>query len=311
MLFPLAGTELSVHPLCLGGNVFGWTADQEQSFEVLDAYAEAGGNFLDTSDSYTWKVPGNSGGESETTIGNWMAVRKNRDSMVVATKVGNLPKRRGLRATNIATAVEDSLIRLRTDYLDVYYAHIDDQDTPLEETLGAFTALVEAGKVRHLAASNYTATRLSEALKISDENGFGKYALIQPHYNMMERDYEHDLRPVAAEHGVACLPYYALAKGFLTGKYRADTPAEGARAAGAMEYMDDRGRLVLGELAAIAEAHQVRQGAVALAWLAAQPTVATPIASARNVAQLNDLLPMADLQLTEDEIARLSQASKD
>jgi aryl-alcohol dehydrogenase-like predicted oxidoreductase len=310
MRINLPGTVLSVHPLCLGGNVFGASADQDQSFEVLDAYTAADGNFIDTADSYLWRLPGNSGGESETVIGNWLTARGNRADVVVATKVGNWPVHPGLAAANIAVAAEESLRRLRTDYIDLYYAHRDDPDTPLEETLGAFDALVRAGKVRYIAASNYSAPRLAEALRISSENGLASYVAVQPHYNLMERDYEHDLAPLLAEHGLPCLPYFALAMGFLTGKYAADTEVDSWRAEGALAYLDDRGRRVLAELARVAEHHQVTQAAVALAWLLAQPTVATPLASARNVEQLAALLPMVELKLTDDELGRLTAASE-
>ncbi len=309
MLIPLPGTDLTVHPLCLGGNVFGWTADAESSFAVLDGYAEAGGNFVDTADSYMWRAPGNSGGESETMIGDWMAARGNRDDMVIATKVGSWPTRPGLSAANIAVAVQDSLRRLRTDRIDLYYAHRDDPDTPLQETMAAFDALVRAGSVRHVAASNYSGPRLTEALAISERDGLARYVAMQPHYNLVERDYEHELAPLLAEHGLSCLPYYALAKGFLTGKYSADSPTDGVRAEGALAYLDDRGRRVLAELTEVARAHDVAAAAVALAWLAAQPTVSTPIASARTLDQLAGLLPMADLRLTADELTRLTEAS--
>jgi aryl-alcohol dehydrogenase-like predicted oxidoreductase len=310
MRISLPGTELSVHPLCLGGNVFGSSADQDQSFEVMDAYQAAGGNFIDTADSYLWRLPGNSGGESETIIGNWLTARGNRADTVVATKVGSWPVHPGLSAENIAVAADESLRRLRTDYIDLYYAHRDDPDTPLEETLSAFDALVRAGKVRYIAASNYSAPRLAEALRISAENGFASYVAVQPHYNLMERDYEHELAPLLAERGLPCLPYFSLAMGFLTGKYKADTTIDSWRAEGARQYLTDRGRRVLAELAAVAEQHQVGQAAVALAWLLAQPTVATPLASARNTDQLAGLLPMAELKLTDDELQRLTAASE-
>jgi aryl-alcohol dehydrogenase-like predicted oxidoreductase len=310
MRISLPGTELSVHPLCLGGNVFGSSADQDQSFEVMDAYQAAGGNFIDTADSYLWRLPGNSGGESETIIGNWLTARGNRADTVVATKVGSWPVHPGLSAENIAVAADESLRRLRTDYIDLYYAHRDDPDTPLEETLSAFDALVRAGKVRYIAASNYSAPRLAEALRISAENGFASYVAVQPHYNLMERDYEHELAPLLAERGLPCLPYFSLAMGFLTGKYKADTTIDSWRAEGARQYLTDRGRRVLAELAAVAEGHQVGQAAVALAWLLAQPTVATPLASARNTDQLAGLLPMAELKLSDDELQRLTAASE-
>jgi aryl-alcohol dehydrogenase-like predicted oxidoreductase len=310
MRISLPGTTLSVYPLCLGGNVFGASADQDQSFEVLDAYTEAGGNFVDTADSYLWRWPGNSGGDSETVIGNWLTARGNRADVVVATKVGSWPVRPGLAAANIAVAAEESLRRLRTDHIDLYYAHVDDPDTPLEETLAAFDALVRAGKVRYIAASNYSAPRLAEALRISRENGLASYVAVQPHYNLVQRDYEHELAPLLAEHGLPCLPYFALADGFLTGKYTADAKIDSWRAERASVYLDARGRRVLTVLAEVAGQHRVSQAAVALAWLLAQPTVATPLASARTTEQLVDLLPMAELKLSDDELRRLTDASE-
>src|SRR5918998_4104408 len=209
----IGSSDLEVTRFCLGGNVFGWTADRDTSFAVLDAYVAAGGNFVDTADSYFWRAPGNSGGESETIIGEWMAARGNRDSVVVATKVGSWPQRKGLSATNINEAVQDSLRRLRTDYIDLYYAHRDDPDTAQEETADAFDALVRAGKVRAVAASNFSAERLRSALEIPARDGLASYVALQPHYNLMEREeYENALAPLVESEGLACMPYYALAK---------------------------------------------------------------------------------------------------
>jgi aryl-alcohol dehydrogenase-like predicted oxidoreductase len=292
----LGSSGIDVSRLCLGGNVFGWTADRDTSFAVLDAYAAAGGNFVDTADSYMWRIPGNSGGESETIIGEWLAARGNRDDVVVATKVGSWPARKGLSAANIAAACDDSLSRLRTDRIDLYYVHRDDPDTSQEETLDAFDALVRAGKVRAVAASNMSADRLRSALEISRRDGLASFVALQPHYNLLERaEYEQTLAPVAEAEELACVPYYGLAKGFLTGKYRPGTEVDSPRASGAREYLDDRGLAVLAVLDEIAAGHGVPGAAVALAWLAAQPTVAAPIASARSVEQLADLLPMLDL----------------
>ncbi len=289
--------DFLVYPLCLGGNVFGWTADEKQSFAVLDAYAEAGGNFIDTANVY-------SDGESESIIGRWMAARGNRYDMVIATKVGG-----GQSQTPqvIRQELEGSLRRLGTDHVDIYYAHRDDPDVPLEESLAGFHSLVRAGKVRHLAASNFSAARLGEAAALN----LTKYVAVQPHYNLMERAYETDLAPTVAALGLACLPYFGLAKGFLTGKYRPGHSDSGSpRAPRASAYLDDpRGHKVLAELDSIAAAHGTTPSAVALAWLAAQPTVAAPIASARTPEQLADLLPMATLSLTPQELARLSTAS--
>ncbi|TWF78393.1 aryl-alcohol dehydrogenase-like predicted oxidoreductase [Pseudonocardia hierapolitana] len=309
-MLKIGSSDLEVSRLCLGGNVFGWTADRDTSFAVLDAYAAAGGNFVDTADSYFWRAPGNSGGESEAIIGEWMASRGNRDAVVVATKVGSWPERKGLSAKNIAEAVDDSLRRLRTDYIDLYYAHRDDPDTAQEETADAFDALVRAGKVRAIGASNFTAERLRSALEISARDGLASYVALQPHYNLMEREeYENALAPLVESEGLACMPYYALAKGFLTGKYRPDTQVDSERSEGALAYLDDRGRAVLAVLDEIAAGHGAPVAAVALAWLAEQPTVTAPIASARNPEQLAALLPMLDLQLTDDELRLLSHVS--
>lgn len=307
----IGSSDLDVSRLCLGGNVFGWTIDEDASFEVLDAYVAAGGNFIDTADSYFWRKPGNSGGESETIIGNWMAARGNRDDVVIATKVSSLPSKPGLSAANIADATEDCLRRLRTDRIDLLYAHRDDESVAQEETLDAFATLVKAGKVRALGASNFTAERLRSALEISARDGLPRYEAVQPHYNLMERnDFEASQAPLLESENIACLPYYALAKGFLTGKYRDGGPSvDSVRAEGALEYLDDRGRAVLATLDEIAAGHEVPVAAVALAWLAAQPTVAAPIASARTPEQLADLLPVLTLRLTDDEIRLLSHVS--
>ncbi|MGI6874268.1 aldo/keto reductase [Amycolatopsis sp. 3B14] len=302
--------DLEVFPLILGGNVFGWTADEAQSFAVLDAYAAAGGNFIDTADVYMARIPGNSGGESETIIGRWLKRRGRRDDVVIATKVGSWAARPGVSAKNIREAAEDSLRRLQTDYLDLYYAHRDVADVPLEETLGAFDELVRAGKVRHLGASNYSAERLAEALSISDREGFARYVAVQPHYNLVERGYEQELAPLVAQEGLATLPYFGLARGFLTGKYRSREASGSPRAEKAVEYLDHRGERVLEALDEISAAHGTSPAAVALAWLAAQPTVVAPIASARNVEQLTDLLASVELRLGAEELAVLDDASQ-
>ncbi|WP_414936794.1 aldo/keto reductase [Amycolatopsis sp. cmx-11-51] len=300
----LGNTDLDVRGINLGGNVFGWTADEQQSFAVLDAYTAAGGNFVDSADLY-------SKGGSETIIGNWLTNRGRRDDVVIATKTGMWDERKGLSAANIAAAAEDSLRRLQTDHIDLYYAHIDDPETPIEETLRAFDALVRAGKVRYIAASNYSAERLSDALSISDREGLAKYTVLQPHYNLVERDYETELAPTVEREGLTILPYFALAKGFLAGKYRSkDAIGDSPRAARASSYLDERGERVLAALDAIAADRGVSVAAVSLAWLFARPTVTAPIASARSVEQLNDLLPAADLALTADEVDALTAASR-
>jgi aryl-alcohol dehydrogenase-like predicted oxidoreductase len=301
-------TDLDVFGLCLGGNVFGWTADRDESFAVLDAYAAAGGNFIDTADVYMAGVPGNSGGESEAIIGEWLAARSGaRDDVLIATKVGKLPGLDNLRAETIRTAAEDSLQRLGVETIDLYYAHFDDTETPLAETLGAFGELIAAGKVRQIAASNYSAARLAEALEISEREGLPRYVALQPHYNLMEREYEAELAPLCEREEIACFPFYALAKGFLTGKYRpGGEPVDSPRAAGAAEYLDERGERMLSALDAVAAAHGVEPAAVAVAWLREQPTVLAPIASARNEAQLAPLLHSATLSLSADELALLT-----
>lgn len=307
----IASTALDVFEICLGGNVFGWTAGDDESFAVLDAYAAGGGNFIDTADSYAAWVPGNSGGESETIIGRWMAARGNRDEIIVATKVGAAPGLKGLGEKTINQAVTASLQRLQTDYIDLYYAHYDDPDTPLEESLGAFDALVVDGKVRYVAASNYRASRLAEALAVSNREGLTRYVALQTEYNLVERaNYELELAEVCGREGLSCLPYYALAKGFLTGKYRPGAQVDSPRADSAGAYLDDRGRRVLAVLDDVAAVHGVSVAAVSLAWLLAQPTVASPIASARTPGQVEDLLPAATLDLADDELAALGAAGR-
>jgi aryl-alcohol dehydrogenase-like predicted oxidoreductase len=301
-------TDLDVSALCLGGNVFGWTADRDESFAVLDGFLAGGGNFVDTADVYMAGVPGNSGGESETIIGEWIAARGNRDDVVIATKLGKLPGLDNLRAETIHTAAENSLGRLGIETIDLLYAHFDDADTPLAETLGAFGELIEAGKVRHIAASNYSGARLAAALETAEREGLPRYVALQPEYNLMERDYEADQQPVCEREDVACFPYYALAKGFLTGKYRpGGGKVDSVRAEGAAAYLDERGEAMLGALDEISAAHGVDPAAVAIAWLGAQPTVLAPIASARNTDQLEPLLAGMRLTLGDDELARLSK----
>jgi aryl-alcohol dehydrogenase (NADP+) len=307
----LGRTDLDVFELCLGGNVFGWTADQAQSFEVLDAYLAAGGNFIDSSDSYSAFAPGNVGGESETVLGNWFAARGNRDDVILATKVGRKPDRLGLSRENIRTAVAESLERLRSEYIDLYYAHADDPDTPLEETMRAFDELVQEGKVRHIAASNYSAPRLAEALEISDREGLARYVALQPHYSLVERHhYEGELAELCVREGLACVPYWALARGFLTGKYRPGVQVDSPRAKQVAPYLEDpRAVAVLAALDRISEDHQTTVAAVALAWVRSQPGVLAPIASARNPQQLAEILPGATLTLTDAELSELSNAS--
>ncbi|MEU8800895.1 aldo/keto reductase [Spirillospora sp. NPDC048819] len=303
--------DLDVFPLCLGGNVFGWTADKETSFEILDAYAAAGGNFIDTSDSYMASAPGNSGGESETIIGEWTQARGNRDDMVIATKVGRHPERIGLAPANIKAAADDSLRRLRTDRIDLYFTHFDDPSVPVEEIMTALDELVTAGKVRQIAVSNIELDRLEASLEFSEREGTARYVAIQPHYNLVSRDtYEGPRRDIAERHGLAALPYYGLASGFLTGKYRPAANVDSVRAGKAARHLDtDRGRNVLAALDIVAEEQGAAVATVALAWLAAQPTVAAPIASARTLDQLPPLIEAARTTLTDDQLKRLTEAS--
>ena len=302
----LGTSDLDVFPLCLGGNVFGWTADEADSFAVLDAYTAAGGNFIDTADVYSAWVPGHSGGESETIIGNWLSQRSNRDAMVIATKVGH---NRDLRRDAILEGARRSLERLQTDRIDLYYMHNDDPETPFEESLGAFGELVRDGKVRYIGASNFSGERLSEALEVADREGLPPVVALQNEYNLMTRGYEDDPEPVVAGRGLAAVPYYGLASGFLTGKYRPNgATVDSPRAQSALARLDEHGIAVLAALDGIAQERETTQAAVALAWLAAQPTVVAPIASARTVEQLDELLPFVSLELSEEEIARLSRA---
>ncbi|MEU8703077.1 aldo/keto reductase [Streptomyces sp. NPDC048680] len=307
----LGSSGLQVFPLALGGNVFGWTADEAQSFAVLDAYAAAGGNFIDTADTYSSWVPGNEGGESETLIGKWFASRGNRSDTVVATKVGAHPSYKGLSSATIKAAAEESLRRLGTDHIDLYYTHFDDETVPVEEIITALDQLVKEGKVREIAASNIGPERLRASLDFSEREGLARYVALQPHYNLVSRDtYEGELQDTAASAGLAAVPYFALASGFLTGKYRPGTTVDSARAGKAGEHLEsERGRKVLAALDKVAQERNAEIATVALAWLAAQSTVAAPIASARTVEQLPALVAVADLRLTDQELTELTEAS--
>ncbi|MFD4528170.1 aldo/keto reductase [Streptomyces sp. NPDC058470] len=307
----LGSSDLEVFPLALGGNVWGWTVDEAQSFAVLDAYAAGGGNFLDTADSYSAWIEGNKGGESETIIGKWVKARGNRSDIVIATKVSQHPDYPGLSGDNIKAAADASLRRLDTDYIDLYFTHFDKPEVPVEEIIGALDELVKAGKVLNIAASNISPERLQESLDLSDREGLARYVALQPEYNLVSRDtYEGPLRDIASRSGLAAVPYYGLASGFLTGKYRPGTTVDSPRAGGAAKHLEtDRGPRVLAALDEVAQAHDVPVATVALAWLAAQPTVAAPIASARSVEQLSALLGVADLVLTDAELGRLTEAS--
>ncbi|MFJ5988051.1 aldo/keto reductase [Lentzea sp. NPDC092896] len=303
----LSTTDLNVSRLCLGGNVFGWTADEDQSFAVLDAYTGAGGNFIDTADVYSAWGEGLSGGESETIIGRWLAGRGDRDQIVVATKVGMLAGFNNQKRDTVLTAAERSLKRLGVDHIDLYYNHVDDPNTPLEETLAAYDQLVRDGKVRYVAASNFSAGRLAQALEIQEREGFAKFVALQPEYSLVSRaKFEGELQDTVARLGLATLTYSSLAKGFLSGKYRPGVEVQSARAGAASKFLDEHGLQVLEVLDELAETHETSVAAVALAWLAQQPTVAAPIASARTLEQLSDLLPALTLELTQAEVDRLS-----
>jgi aryl-alcohol dehydrogenase-like predicted oxidoreductase len=311
----IGSSTLNVTPLSLGGNTFGWTSTAEQSEAVLDAFVAGGGNFIDTADAYSQWAPGHSGGESETILGEWMRRRGNRANVIIATKVGKLEGLTGLAPSTIATAVELSLDRLGTDYIDLYYAHADDPETPIVETAAAFDVLVQAGKVRYVALSNYSAPRIREWMAVADEHGFARPVALQPHYNMVaRREYESELLPAVLEFDLGVMPYYALASGFLTGKYRGatDLVGDGAvspRAAGMGQYLTPEGLALLEVLDEIAAAHQCEVASVALAWLRSRPGVAAPIASASRPEQVAALLRSAELELSAEEIALLETAS--
>ena len=306
----LGKSELHVAPLCLGGNVFGWTADEEMSFRLLDGFVDAGFNFIDTADVYSKWAPGHHGGESETIIGDWLKRRGKRDDVVIATKVGSEmgPRKKGLSKAYIARAVEDSLRRLGTDYIDLYQSHRDDPETPIEETLEAYGALVKAGKVRAIGASNFTAERLAASLEASAQHGLPRYETLQPEYNLMARDFEKELAPLCARRAVSVIPYYGLASGFLTGQYRSKADLkQSPRGEDVEAYLTGRGFAVLAALDAIAERRRGTPAQVALAWLMTK--VAAPIASATSPKQLADLVASARLKLAAEDIAQLETAS--
>ncbi|MFI0425002.1 aldo/keto reductase [Spongiactinospora sp. 9N601] len=303
------GVEL--FPVSLGGNVFGWSASAAESFRVLDAYAAAGGNFIDTADGYSAWAPGNQGGESESIIGDWLASRRNRSDVVIATKVSAHPKHRGLAPATIAAAAEDSLRRLRTDHIDLYYTHFDDLSVPVEDIITALDRLVTQGKVRAIAASNITPERLEESLAFSAREGRARYVALQPHYNLMEREfYETAMRPIALRHDLAVFPYFSLAAGFLTGKYRAGAPIDSVREPRVTKYLGtERGQRVLAAVERIATDRGAHPATVAIAWLLAQPSVTAPLASARTLAQLPPILAAAHFDLKDDELTALTEAS--
>lgn len=310
----VGNSDLSIAPLMLGGNVFGWTADEAASFAVLDAFAAAGFSAIDTADVYSMWVPGHKGGESETVLGKWMASRKNRDKVVIATKVGMLPigGKPGLSKAQIHEAVEASLKRLQTDYIDIYFAHRDHEENPLEETLEAFGALVKAGKVRVIGASNYSAERLAQALDVSAKHNLPRYEVLQPLYNLYDRSgFEAGLAALCKEKNIGVVPYYGLASGFLSGKYRREDDAKKSQRGGMVvnKYLNDRGRKILASLDSVSARLKTTPARVTIAWLIAQPAITAPIVSATRPEQLDDLIAATRLRLDAEALAELNAAS--
>lgn len=310
----LGRSALSVAPLAFGGNIFGWTVDEPASFSLLDAFTGAGFNLIDTADVYSKWAPGNKGGESETIIGKWLKQSGKREQVVIATKVGGEmgPEQKGVSKAYITQAVEDSLRRLQTDYIDLYQTHFDDERTPVEETLATYAELIKAGKVRVIGASNMSPERLQLSLHNSEQYGYPRYETLQPEYNLYDRlKYERDYAPICAEHELSVLPYYALASGFLTGKYRSPKDAaKSPRGQKALSYLDERGLRILSALDEVAARYHTRPASIAIAWLAQRPDIAAPIASATSVEQLNELIKAASLQLDNEAVNVLEEASK-
>ena len=307
----IGSTGIEIFPIALGANTFGWTSDEAESHQVLDAFVAAGGNFVDSADMYSSWVPGNSGGESETVIGSWVSKRRNRDSVVIATKVGAHPDFQGLAAANVRAAADASLQRLQSDYIDLYYVHYDDEKIPLAEAAGVFGELVQAGKVRHIGLSNMAPERISEWIRIAQAQGLALPVALQPHYNLVHRrDYEDNYAPLAQEHGLAVFPYSSLASGFLSGKYRTAEDAKGvARGPMVESYLTPEGFAVTGALDKVASARGASLTTTALAWLLSRPGITAALASARTTEQLPDLLAAAEVELGADELAALNDAS--
>lgn len=309
----LGNTNLHVYPITFGGNVFGWTIDEKQSFEILDAFTGAGFNFIDTADVYSRWAPGNEGGESETIIGNWLKKNNNRDKVIIATKVGSDMGngKKGLAKKYIIQAAEDSLKRLQTDYIDLYQTHFDDESTPIEETLEAYAQLIKEGKVRHIGASNLTADRLKESLEISAAHNLPAYKTFQPHYNLYEREiFENGLEPVCLGNNLGVLNYYSLASGFLTGKYRSkDDLGKSQRGGGVEKYLDDRGLKILSALDKVAAELNSTPATVALSWLIHRPSITAPIVSATSTKQLESIIKAPDLAITADQLHFLTSES--
>jgi len=310
----LGQSSLHVTPITFGGNVFGWTADEKMSFALLDAFTGAGFNFIDSADVYSRWHPGNKGGESEVIIGNWLKARGNRDKVIIATKLGieMAPGKKGLSRRYMMQAVEDSLRRLQTDYIDLYQSHRDDPDTPIEETLSAYADLIKQGKIREIGASNFSPARLAESLKISTEKGLPRYQSMQPQYSLVERgEFEGPLEDLCLAEKIGVIGYYSLASGFLTGKYRSRADMEGRpRGSRVEKYLNDYGFGVLKALDDVAARYNAKPGQIALAWLIARPSVTAPIASATNLEQLAELVKAADIQLDAAAIQQIDAASK-
>ena len=301
-------SDLVVHPLCLGSNIFGAAATEAQSHLVMDAYRSHGGNFIDTADMYNQWIDGHVGGESESVIGSWMKSRGNRADMVIATKVSKMDRRPGLSAQNIIAACEESLNRLQTDYIDLYYSHSDDETVSLEETLGAYAQLIAEGKVRYIAASNFTPARVRESIKFSEDNNLPSYIAVQDLYNLVDRTtYEAEMAQTVADLGISNIPFYGIARGFLTGKYRPGVTEVDSMRPAALVYTTDKNYAILTAMDEIAQAHNAPLGAIALGWLRAQPTVSAPIASARTVPQLEEIIQV--VELTPEEVVRLNSIS--
>ena len=301
-------SDLVVHPLCLGSNIFGGNTTEAESHLVMDAYRSHGGNFIDTADMYNQWVEGHVGGESESVIGSWMKSRGNRADMVIATKVSKMDRRPGLSAKNIFAACEESLDRLQTDYIDLYYSHSDDETVSLEETLGAYAQLIAEGKVRYIAASNFTPARVRESIKFSEDNNLPSYIAVQDLYNLVDRTtYESEMAATIADLGISNIPFYGIARGFLTGKYRPGVTEVDSMRPAALVYTTDKNYAVLSAMDEIAQAHNAPLGAIALGWLRAQPTVSAPIASARTVRQLEEIIQV--VELTGEEVATLNTLS--
>lgn len=307
----LGNSDLKLAPLVLGGNVFGWTVNQEEGFKILDAFIDSGFNMIDTADVYSRWVPGNSGGESEAIIGNWLTQSGKRDKVLLATKVGmDMGEgRKGLSPSHIVTSVEASLKRLKTDYIDLYFSHSDDPSTPLEESLSAYDKLIKAGKVRVIGASNYSSSRLKESLKISQTHNLPRYEALQPHYNLCERAlFENELEKTCLENKIGVVSYYSLASGFLTGKYRSKADInKSQRGGGVQKYLNDKGLSLLSVLDDLATKHKATPAQIALAWLMAKPSVTAPIASASSLKQLSDIMKAANLNLEKNDLRQLDE----